>query len=213
MNGRRLIAVFACMVLLLSLSACKKNGSGKIEDGVYTDKYQSVAQENYDDMTVKIRTSSSAYFPGSVIAITAVIENESDKYYAVAPFGEGFEIKVIADGYELEMINTGAQSEVDIIETSQSDTASKTDAVPEEKEKKMLILEPHGSVSITKEFMTNAIVNGNIVPLWECEAAAQLSVEIGKGCESKELAMKSTEFESKTAKSTFNVYGTGNKPN
>lgn len=212
MKIKRAVALSLCAAVLVCLGACKKNEAGKIENGVYTDAYQSVAEESYDELTVKMRTSSSAYFPGSVIAITAVIENESDKYYAVAPFGEGFDMAVSADGYELEMIETGAENEPVLVAASGTDASSQTD-IPAQSKKEMLVLEPHGSVSITKEYMTNAVVNGNTVPLWECEVSAQLSVEVGKGCESKTQAVASTEFESKTAKTVFTVYGTGNKPN
>lgn len=191
MMRNRIIAVIAlCAMLLACFCACGSDGNSGTP-GQYADDYQSIVNEKYDDISVKMRTSSSAYFPGSVISITAVIENNSDMYYLVAPYGKGFSIELKADGYRM----------AEIIDASASDISE------------ALILEPNGSVSVTREFMTNAIVGGSEKPVWECEAVAVLNVGISEPQVSKELALASKKYTPKKAETKIAIHGTGKKPN
>ena len=179
----------ACIVLMLFSVGCgKKNDDGAKSDVNYSDDYQAAAQVDYETLTVQVRTSSSAYFTGSIISVTAVIENKSENYYLVSPEGNGFDISVTADGHEL--IPSGSVSPSDV----------------------PLVLEPHGSVSMTREYKSKVNVNGQELPLWECEPMAAVKVKISEPAVSRQAALSMPLSDSKSAKTSFMMYGTGEKP-
>ncbi len=183
------VITILCVITALFLTGCgnKQNNEQKT-DLNYSDDYQAVAQVDYETISVQIRTSSSAYFAGSVISVTAVIENKSENYYSVAPDRNGFDITVTADGYEL--VPSGAVSASDV----------------------PLVLEPKGSVSVTREYKAKALVRGDEVPLWECEPVAVLNVKISEPAVSRQAALEMPLTDLKSAKTSFTVYGTGDKP-
>lgn len=176
------------MILLVSTGCGSKQKEENKTDLNYSDDYQAVAQVDYETISVQVRTSSSAYFTGSIISVTAVIENKSENYYSVAPSGNGFDITVTADGYEL--VPSGAVSPSDV----------------------PLVLEPKGSVSVTREYKAKALVRGEEVPLWECEPIAELNVKISEPAVSRQAALDMPLTDVKSAKTSFAVYGTGDKP-
>ncbi len=182
------LLLVVCMLAVLFLSGCSKKNETEEPKLNYTDDYQAVAQVDYETLSVQVRTSSSAYFSGSVISVTAVIENKSQNYYCIAPEGNGFDISVAVDGYEL--VSSGS--------VSPSDTA--------------LVLEPNGSVSMTKEYKSKAYVSGEERPLWECVPIAKVEVKISEPAVSRQAAVESPLSDKKTAETSFTVYGTGEKP-
>lgn len=178
-----------CLVTLLFSVGCgKKSDENKKTDLNYSDDYQAVAQVDYETISVQVRTSSSAYFTGSVISVTAVIENKSENYYCVAPEGNGFDIAVVADGYEL--IPSG--------EVSPSDA--------------VLVLEPNGSVSMTREYKSKVLVSGEELPLWECQPVATVNVKISEPAVSRQAALSMSLTDEKTAQTSFMMYGSGDRP-
>ncbi len=183
------ILLVLCMIAVLFSAGC---GKGKEQENKpkldYTDNYQAAAQVDYDTLSVQIRTSSAAYFTGSIISVTAVIENKSQDYYSIAPMNNGFDISVTVDGYELVP----------------SGMVSPSDA--------MLVLEPNGSVSMTREYKSKAYVSGRELPLWECEPVAAVKVKISEPAVSRQAALDAKLSDSKSAKTTFTVYGTGERP-
>ncbi len=186
------MALVMCMLtvfLTAGCSGCAGDGGDKPKDELnYSDNYQAVAQVDYETLAVQVRTSSSAYFSGSVISVTAVIENKSENYFCVSPEGNGFDISVSADGYAL--IPSGQ--------------ISPSDAV--------LILEPHGSVSMTREYKSKVMIDGEEKNLWECEPVATVSVKMSEPAVSRQAAIDMPLTETKTAKTSFVMYGTGDRP-
>lgn len=189
---KRYITVFIASIFVAAMflsAGCGKNKESKPQgDTNYSDSFQSAAQVDYEDLAVQVRTSSAAYFTGSIISVTAVIENKSENYYLVSPQGNGFDITVSADGYEF--VPSGAASPSDI----------------------PLVLEPFGSVSMTKEYKSRVNVNGEEIPAWECEPAAVAFVRISKPAVSRQSALEMPLSEEKSAKTSFMMYGTGEKP-
>lgn len=183
------ILLAVCLVTVLFSAGCgKKNNEDKKTDLNYSDDYQAVAQVDYETLSVQVRTSSSAYFTGSIISVTAVIENKSENYYCVAPVGNGFDITVTADGYELVP----------------SGVISPSDAP--------LVLEPNGSVSMTREYKSRAVVSGEEIPLWECEPVAVVNVKISEPAISRQAALSMSLSDVKSAQTSFMMYGTGDRP-
>ncbi len=191
-RGTIVLLLIICMLAVLLASGCdgcaKSNAEAGKTEVNYSDDYQASTQIDYDTITVQVRTSSSAYFSGSIISVTAVIDNKSENYYSVAPMGNGFDISVAAEGYEL--IPSG--------------TASPSDAV--------LVLEPHGSISMTKEYKSKVISGGKEVNLWECEPIASVSVKISEPAVSRQEAIEMPLDDVKTAQTVFMMYGNGEKP-
>ncbi len=183
------ILLVMCILTVLFSAGCGKKKNNEEEPKLnYSDDYQAAAQVDYETLSVQIRTSSSAYFTGSIISVTAVIENKSQDYYCIAPMDNGFDISVTVDGYKL--VPSGA--------------VSPSDAV--------LILEPNGSVSMTREYKSKAYVSGEERPLWECEPVAEVKVKMSEPAVSRQAAMDAKLSDSKSAKTAFAVYGTGEKP-
>lgn len=186
------MALALCVLTVFLTAGCSgcagDNGDEPKEELNYSDDYQAVAQVDYDTLTVQVRTSSSAYFSGSVISVTAVIENKSENYFCVSPEGNGFELSVSADGYDL--IPSGL--------------ISPSDAV--------MVLEPNGSVSMTREYKSKVMIDGEERNLWECEPVATVSVKMSEPAVSRQAALDMPFSETKTAKTSFMMYGTGDRP-
>ncbi len=183
------ILLAICVLILMFSAGCGKKKKEEQPKLNYSDDYQAAAQVDYDTLSVQIRTSSAAYFSGSIISVTAVIENKSENYYKVAPAGNGFDISVKADGYDL--IPSGA-------------AVSASDAP--------LILEPNGSVNVTCEYKSKVNISGEEKMLWECEPVASVNVKISDPAISRQAAIDADFKDAKTAKTSFMMYGTGEKP-
>ncbi len=191
-RGTIFLLLIICILSVLMASGCdgcaKSNAEAGKTEVNYSDDYQASTQIDYDNITVQVRTSSSAYFSGSIISVTAVIENKSSDYYKVAPADAGFRIYVMADGYEL--IPAGA--------VSPSDTP--------------FILEPNGSVSVTREYKSKVMFSQKEKMLWECEPIAIVNVKISEPAVSRQAALDAELTDQISARTSFMMYGTGEEP-
>lgn len=188
---KRILSVLVALLLLLVITGC---GGGQETGGDYEDDYQKSSETVYDDVSLKVRTSSASYSSGSIIVITAVVENLSDKYYAVKipqnNDDEALNILVSIDGYEL-------------IPAGERESGEK---------EQYLMLEPGGSIDCTREFLTKVKAGGRELELWECEPEISASVLLGPSFESRSGKLTGLEYSEKKIVTSFKVDGSGTKP-
>lgn len=200
-TARRAALALCAVLMLLPVSACKEETPGdqtvyETVSGVtmYEDAYQKGSTTSFDDIELNIRTSSPSYASGSIVVVSATVENNSDYYYALkvpayTADADALVFDVVADGYALEPF-------------SQHDAGADT---------RYIMLEPHSSIYCSREYLASVLIDGQSTNLWQCEPQVNITVYVGPSFLKRESDLANLDYQPLTLSAKFTVESSAEK--